>query len=80
MINGEVTVKNLKPGKYYVMTRALDHLFSEKKEVEVSDKEISITIELNPTGKVTSSSVEGRKQNLKSKNAIDGRYGNQMSR
>lgn len=59
IINGKITIENLKHGKYYIMAGADNYLFSDKKEVEVSDKETSgITIELKPAGKVIFKLIE----------------------
>lgn len=57
--NGAVTIENLQPGRYYVMAGAANYLFSDKKEIKVSDRQDSaITLKLKPAGKVVFNLIE----------------------
>jgi protocatechuate 3,4-dioxygenase beta subunit/5-hydroxyisourate hydrolase-like protein (transthyretin family) len=57
--NGEVTIENLQPGRYYVMAGAANYLFSDKKGVRVSDRRDSaITLKLKPAGKAVFNLIE----------------------
>ncbi len=59
IMNGGITIENLKPGKYYIMAGGSDYLFSDKKEIEVSNNKASnITIELKAAGKVSFKLIE----------------------
>ncbi|NLD48511.1 MAG: carboxypeptidase regulatory-like domain-containing protein, partial [Clostridiaceae bacterium] len=57
--NGAVTIENLQPGRYYVMAGAANYLFSDKKEIKVSDRQDSaITLKLKPARKVVFNLIE----------------------